>query len=63
MSVLHEVAGVDGVADGGRGIHAEHGRQVQRVGVAGEGFLELPVDAQPVQGGGQSAQFSGSRER
>ena len=58
MTVLQELPGVDGVADGGRGVHAEHGRQVQRVGVAGEGFLELAVDAQPVQGGGQSAQVA-----
>ena len=29
---------------------------MQRVGSAGEGFLELPVDAEPFQGGGLPAQ-------
>lgn len=44
------------VADGGAVVDAEDGGQVQRVGVVGEGFFELAVDAQPFQGGGLSAQ-------
>jgi hypothetical protein len=56
VTVLQEAPGVGGVADGGRSIDAEYCGEVQRVGVAGEGFVELAVDAQPVQGGGQSAQ-------
>ncbi len=35
--------------------------RVQRAGAAGEGFLELPVDAQPFQRGGQSGQFPDHR--
>jgi hypothetical protein len=52
-----EQAGVLGVADGGLGVEAEHCCQVQRVGPVGEGFLELPVDAEPFQGGGLAAEF------
>ena len=33
----------------------EHGGEVQGVGAAGEGFLELPVDAEPFEGGGEAA--------
>jgi len=47
-----QLAGVFRVADHGLGVEAEHRGQVQRVGAAGEGFLELPVDAEPLQGGG-----------
>jgi hypothetical protein len=53
VSVLKELAGVGGVADGGRGVDAEHGRPVQRVRDTGQGFFEFPGDAQPVQGGAQ----------
>ncbi len=58
MNVGQELAAIDGVADGGGGVDAEHGGQMQRVCVAGEGFLELAVDAQPVKGGGLSAQLA-----
>jgi len=34
---------------------AEHGGEVEGVGAAGEGFLELPVGAQALQDGGQPA--------
>ena len=51
-----QLPGVLGVADRRLGVKAEHRRQVQRVRPAGEGFLELPVDAEPFQGGGLSAQ-------
>jgi hypothetical protein len=61
VTVLQKVEGVRGVADGGRRIGAEPGGQVQRVGAAGEGFLELPAGAQPFQRGGQSAQFPDHR--
>src|SRR6266702_2527128 len=52
-----EQAGVLGVADGGLGVEAEYRCQVQRVGSVGEGFLELPVDAEPFQGRGLAAEF------
>ena len=42
---LQELAGDGRVLDGGGVVDAEHGGEVQRVGAAGEGFLELPVDA------------------
>ena len=42
------------VADGGGVVDAEHGGEVEG-SAACEGFLELPVDAQPFQGGGQAA--------
>ena len=32
-------------------VDPEHGGEVQGVGAAGEGFLELPVDAEPLEGG------------
>jgi hypothetical protein len=51
-----QLPGVLGVTDGGLGIKAEHGGQVQRVGAAGEGFLELPVDAEPFRRGGLPSQ-------
>jgi hypothetical protein len=44
-----ELPGVLRVADRGLGVKAEHGGQVQGVRPAGEGFLELPVDAEPFQ--------------
>src|SRR5260370_14964444 len=36
-------------------VDPEHGGEVERVGTAGEGFLELPVDAETLEGGGQAA--------
>jgi hypothetical protein len=44
------------VADCGGLATAEDLGQVQRVGAAGEGFVEVAVDAQPFQGCRQSAQ-------
>ena len=52
---LQELACDGRVADGGGVIDAEHGGEVQGVGAAGEGFLELPVDAEPFEGGRQAA--------
>jgi hypothetical protein len=43
------------VPDGGAVAGPEHGGEVQGVGAAGEGFLELPVGAEPFEGGGQAA--------
>ena len=53
-----EQAGVLGVADRGLGVEAEHCGQVQRVRSAGEGFVELPVDAEPFEGRGLAAERS-----
>ena len=53
-----ELAGAGSVTDGGRVVEAEHHGEVERVGAVGKGFLELPVDAQPVQGGRESSQAS-----
>ncbi len=44
-----------GVAYGGFLVDAEHSGEVERVGSAGEGFVELPVDAESFVGGGQPA--------
>ena len=52
---LQELAGDGRVLDGGGVVDPEHGGEVQGVGAAGEGFLELPVDAEPFEGGGQAA--------
>jgi hypothetical protein len=41
------------VADRGRLVDDEHRGQVRRVGPVGEGFFQLPVDAQLFQGGRQ----------
>src|SRR5258708_24317275 len=43
------------VPDRGCVVDPEHGGEVQRVATAGEGFLELPVDAGTLEGGGQAA--------
>src|SRR5438477_162138 len=51
---LQELACDGRVADGGGVIESEHGGKVQGVGAAGEGFLELPVGAQALEGGGQA---------
>ena len=40
-----------GVADRGLLVDAEHQGEVQRVSSVGEGFLELAVHAQPIEGG------------
>ena len=50
-----ELARDGGVFDGGGVVDPEHGGEVQGVGAAGEGFLELPVDAEPFEGGRQAA--------
>ena len=52
---LQELAGDGRVLDGGGVVDPEHGGEVQGVGAAGEGFLELPVDAEPFEGGRQAA--------
>lgn len=54
--VLEKAQGVEGVTDRGGLGDAEHGRQAERVAAAGEGFFELPVDAQSFQGRGLAAQ-------
>jgi hypothetical protein len=51
-----------GVADRGLLVDAEHGGQVQWVGPVGEGFFELPVDAEPFEGGGKAAGSLGGPE-
>jgi hypothetical protein len=56
---LQELACDGRVLDGGGVVDPEHGGEVQRVGPAGEGFLELPVDAESFQGGRQAAAFPG----
>src|SRR6266566_3068145 len=48
-----------GVADGGGVVEPEYDGEVQRVGAAGEGFLELPVGAQALEGGGEAAECAG----
>src|SRR6266545_1854997 len=45
-----------GVADGGLLVEPEDGGQVERVGAAGEGLVELAVDAQPFQRGVEPAE-------
>jgi hypothetical protein len=52
---LQEVAGDGRVLDGGGVVDSEHGGEVQGVGVVGEGFFELPVDAEPFEGGCEAA--------
>jgi hypothetical protein len=52
---LLELACDGRVLDGGGVVDPEYGGEVQGVGAAGEGFLELPVDAEPFEGGGQAA--------
>src|SRR5207248_9090729 len=44
------------VAHGGGLADAEDVGDLQRVGAAGDGVIELPVHAQPFEGGGQAAQ-------
>jgi len=58
---VRELAGGGGVSDGGGVVEAEHGGEVERVGAAGEGLVELPVDAQPLEGGVQAAERRGER--
>ena len=45
-----------GVADGGLLVEPEDGGQVERVGAAGEGLVELAVNAQPFQRGVEPAE-------
>ena len=52
---VQELACDGRVADGGGVVDAEHGGEVEGVGAAGEGFLELPVSAQALEGGGEAA--------
>ena len=52
---LQELACDSRVLDGGVVADPEYGGEVQGVGAAGEGFLELPVDAEPFEGGRQAA--------
>jgi hypothetical protein len=47
---FQQVVGDGRVLDGGGVVDAEHGGEVQGVGAAGEGFFELPVDAEPFRG-------------
>ncbi len=54
--LLYELPRVGGVADRGLFADLEDGGEVERVGAACEGFFELPVDPQPFQRRGQSAQ-------
>jgi hypothetical protein len=61
MIVLEESARVGRVADSGFLGDSEHGRQVQGIAVAGEGFLELPIDPQPFQVRGQTPQVQDER--
>src|SRR5690242_13256784 len=56
---LQELAGDGRVLDGGGVVDAEYGGEVQRVGAAGECFLELPVDAEPLEGGREAAACPG----
>ncbi|MQA88443.1 MAG: hypothetical protein GEV03_28465 [Streptosporangiales bacterium] len=45
-----------GVADGGGVVEAEDRGEVQRVGAAGQGLVELTVDAETLEGGVQPAE-------
>ncbi|MGR6319949.1 hypothetical protein Q2K19_26140 [Micromonospora soli] len=56
MRAADEFSGVGRASDGGSFADPEDGGQVQRVGAGGDGFLELPVDAQSFEGAGQAAQ-------
>src|SRR5262245_15204681 len=51
---LQELACDGRVADGGGVIEPEHGGEVQGVRTAGEGFLELPVGAEALEGGSEA---------
>jgi hypothetical protein len=52
---LQEVPCDGRVADGGGVVDPEHCGEVERVGTVGEGFFELPVNAEALEGRGQSA--------
>jgi hypothetical protein len=56
VSVPEELLGVERVADCDTLGDAEHAGQPERIAAAGEGFFELPVDAQPFERGGLAAQ-------
>ena len=56
---VEDLAGGVGVADRGVLVDAEHGGQVEWVGAVDEGFLELPIDVEPFEGGGQSPEGAG----
>ena len=49
-------AGVERVADGGGLVDVEDLGEVQRVEPGGDGFLELAVDPELLEGGGEAAQ-------
>ena len=46
-----------GVADGGGVVEPEYDGEVEGVGAAGEGFLELPVGVEALEGGGEAAEW------
>jgi hypothetical protein len=48
---VQELARDGRVFDGGGVVDPEHGGEVEGVDAAGEGFLELAVDAKPFKGG------------
>jgi hypothetical protein len=56
---LQQCAGVERVADGGRGVDVEDLGEVQRIEPDGEGFLELAVDPDLLEGGVEPAQLAG----
>src|SRR6266516_4895157 len=56
---LQELACDGRVLDGGGVVDPGYGGEVEGVGTAGEGFLELPVDAEPFEGGGEAAAVLG----
>ena len=52
---VQELTGDGRVLDGGGVVDPEHGGEVQRVRAVDEGFLELSVDPQALEGGGEAA--------
>ena len=56
---LEELPGAGCVANGGAGVDAEGDGEVQGIGSGGEGFLELAVDAQGLDGRGVATQGGG----
>ena len=58
----HELAGGLCVADGGGRPQLEHEGQAQWVGAVGECFVELTVDAEPLDRGGESPEGFSERD-